>query len=216
MNRAFFCLLFLASCVAPSYDGYHPKCAWDAMPKVVLIPVFDCSNHPLFWNVSSELTDLIRSNLLNDNGVFLYDEDRTFEKVLETRHVSLEETQRRIKYYFGKASFVVLVDLLQHDMIPYERYFQPECEKKPHGYCSGTLMQKARLTILDVRERTPCVLLQEIINCNQYIPKEFEFFSYQRSFPGLVCYEDSPAGKAHYRLANVIATRIENVVWSAF
>lgn len=221
MNRllvALTAIFLLTGCVGfmpRHYANFHPKCS-DCidMPRIALVPLFDSSNQCLDWNISYEITLAMRQKILDEQNLFLLDSHPTFIRIANIGHMSLDETCAKIRPLFGRACYVCLIDIIQHDIVPYERQSNPEICCKEGFCCNNTLMMKARLTILDVQKSPTCIILEEIVSCNQTIPKEEEFRNYKVDCWGSDDYADSPIDKAHRRLAEVLAHRIQDIVWN--
>jgi len=219
MHR-FLCVLLIllatTSCTRHYQREYDPSITDDGLdrPKIVLIPVFDSSNPNVNWNVSYELTRSILDKLACDNNLFVYKEIHTFNYVLRKGHMSLEDTMDSIRPLFGRSDFVILLELQQHDVLPYERESNPELVKQEWFTCNTTLQQRLRMVVLDVRCRPAKFILEETICNNQTIPKAWEFYSPNLTPWGSDAYDTSPVGCAHHRLAQVAADYIETVVWS--
>ncbi len=217
---AFVLATVLTGCIPPitprHYCNFEPKFSpYMEMPKIAVIPVFDSSSSCLDWNISYEINQSVLAKIAHDRNLFLLNEEYTFQRVVEMRHFDIEQTIAKLPPLFGRSYFVVLVEIIQHDIVPYERQEHPERFATEGVQCNSTLMMKARLTIVDVRTRNPCILLDEIVNCNQTIPKDCEFYDYRTACWGSPYYTDTPCDRAHRRLAEVIVNRIQNVVWNA-
>lgn len=218
----FMTTLLMTSCIHETrYKEFEPRRGVNGlyeMPKVAVVPAFDISYSGVNWNVAYELTQNIREKILCDKNLFLLKEEEMFNRVMKTGHMAFDDTACSIWRLFGKAYFVVLVELFQHDVIPTGREELPILQRTQCDRCSSELLMKARLTILDVREFKPCIILEEIVNCNQLIPKDYEFWNYARTpwnSPFTECYKETPYCAAHKRLAEVIVNRVQNVVWMA-
>ena len=213
---AFFLLISVVSCAPHHQVGYEPEYAEDGFTrqKIAIIPVFDDSNPNLEWNVSYELTQEIRDKIKRDNHFFLLDEDQTFRKVLRTRHMSLDEMVDLIWPVFGRADYVILLELIQHDVLAYERESHPEICTREDFCCNNTLQQKIRISVLNVQWRPKKLILEEMITLSSTIPKECEFWDYRSFGLGSVYYPETPIAKAHQHLAERVAEYIETVIWS--
>jgi hypothetical protein len=185
------------------------------MPKIAVIPVFDSSTPCVNYNISHIVYQDMLEKIRHDRNLFLLNEEFTFHSVVFMKHFDIEQTCARLPPLYARAYFVVLVQIIQHDVVPYDRQAYPEIYSVEGVQSNSTLMMKARLTILDIRTRKPCILLEEIVNCNHTIPKEWEFYKYLGTEWISPYYLNTPYEQAHRRLADVIVNRVQNVVWNA-
>lgn len=207
----FILSLAVAGCV-PSQTYFLPRDMRDSdAPKVVILPLFDSSNHTLTWNLSHELTKELRSRIIDDRIICILDDETTFNSVLKVRRVSPEDCLNEIGTQFCQAQFVVLLDLVQHDVAHHERLLMDPCEICDEMRLAATLMMKVQITVVDVREPSPLIVLQEYMNCNYRIPPRYEFCCYCHPYKCEEWYLDTPCDQAHKCLCKQIADRIEQV-----
>jgi hypothetical protein len=178
-------------------------------PRIAVIPVINqCEQFKESWNLGREMTLAIRDELLQNGDVCVLKKDKVDYKLSQMPKWDLchfEDLKRNIWPYFGRAEFVVLFDILEHQTKPYEK---PKIvpfdyhEKISRGWI---LTMKIRLVILDVRNRCREAIIDQIVCCSHTIPAEGECCDYREDCWGTHSYAFSPFYLCHDRMAKNIA-----------
>jgi hypothetical protein len=215
----FFFLLLLTGCNTcrdPYLEMYRYVRPCYKVPRVMILPIFNSTSQNVDWNVADEIDEEIRDQIFENNSLYLVHQDETILRNFYVHDFSLEETCWKVHGICSKIDYVVLVDIVKHEVVPNERLSLEEDEQTNTLHsCASVLLMKARLTIMDMRGDSPAILVQEMISSNQLIPKEYEFWNYKKHGWGSCSYTDSPMDKAHRRLADVIVRRLENIACNA-
>jgi hypothetical protein len=207
--------LFLASCNHSRELVDQPGSFKTEVTVIALAPFINSSTQDLPWNVSDELNQLIRDKLASEKKSILLQDEATFNFFLQINPMTFDNLCHAVPESSGNINFVVVVDLLQHDLLPIERHSLPECEQTRREHCSSLLMMKAKLAIIDVRESCSKVILEETISSSQLITKDYEFWNYSKNCKGSYNYPKTPYSQAHNYLANVLVDKIQNAVETA-
>jgi len=203
----------VVACPVEEAEWYEVEEELKQNNNLAALVVFDTSCHGLPWNVSSELTQEIRKGIALHNKVPLIDENTVFDSLVRTQILSFDEMAKHCGEIFREtASHVVFVELMHHNILPMERQALAQFDQTYVKRCASNLLMKVRLTIFDLRMPEPEIALQETLNCNQFIAKEFEFWNYSKFSWGCESYEETPICQGHQRLADLIVHRIESLM----
>lgn len=188
------------------YDVYgRPR------PLVAVVPVIDSSHSDLSWDVSEELTALVRERLAEKGDLRLSSSDSV---ALTLQHIdasTLFAGDLKSASAFHGYDFVVAMELLDHKEIPYTgqkvRPVYPSSEQ-----VGSVIMMTVRLKVIDMRGEQPFVVLQEMLPSNHMVPKRLLSLDYDNIDIYSEAYRASPLGVSHSRLARDITWRIENYI----
>lgn len=202
--------------------GFHKGNTSKALPKeplynrplVAFVPIINHSKSTLQWDLSEELTGSIFDRLKQKNRLYLLDMDPI--SILSAKYLDKYDPFGNYdKLYVGfsgsDAEFVVFTELLTHR----ELSSLDSANPKPFDSSNPTRAELnlcVRIRIFDLREKTPKIILQEMIEQFHYIPKEFteantQIVSWKESN-----FDTTPLGIAHNQLCKEIASRIEDYI----
>jgi hypothetical protein len=190
--RCFLFLLgfvFLASCSHQPTE-YVENSELVQQQRIELIPIFNATEQETPWNVSEELTQLM-SEMRGNPAAFVVNETE--------RWMNFDEAYQGVQQDFGVADFAVVVNLIQHSIIPAQQQIS----------CSSVLVMKARLVIVDLRQTYPQVVFDQIVGSAHSIPNKYTYWNYSKNTPGSFHYEETPLSQAHIRLATVLMEKIQ-------
>jgi hypothetical protein len=179
-------------------------------PIVSFVPVIDNSKSDLNWNVSQELSKAVRERLTQKNQVYMVGEEPVAalaQKALST-HDPFDIDISWVRKAFPQTEFVVFTELMEHHEVPVE-----DVQDSP-----ALLSMSVRVVVVDVRQKTPKIVLQEIVEQSHHIPRQFtKANSSQASQASQTSWGDeafdvSPLGIAHDQLCKELATRIEDYI----
>ncbi len=217
MSRRIILLLFIlfASSCSGRYSNlskYHYN--GSSKPSVTLVPLYDHSDITLPWNLSNELTTGIREYLADNNKFYIATPEDTKKHLPELGNIDLTSTNHSFSNVFKPNEFVILVELIDHQKIPYKRQsIRPVYPAD--GKIDHVLSMKARIKVLDIREEKPKLVLQEILKSNHLIPEQIASITPEERPWGSKTYYFSPIGIAHRRLERDIAARLEDYIMIA-
>ncbi len=192
----------------------HPKGApvqenGQVNSKVAIMAATNSSSFECPWGIGKELTAGVKQRLIQDGKIYIAaSSDNESAAKLEAA-APKNESDAIAKA--GDSKFVVLMEILDHKEVPYQWQ-----KLKPLYTTAGTpksvLMITMRLKVLDLRQSTPRVVLQEIVHSNHLISKNARSVDYTEISWGSPGYLSTPIGVAHARLAKDVAARVEHYV----
>lgn len=186
-----------------------------AKPVVAVLPIKDSSWNSLPWSMSEELEVGIW-DAAKRRGRLYCTEPTLVKDVVAQLGDDIDVHTQDAGFYkqFVGCEFLVLVDILQHNEMPYHRG-----EIEPLYIIDDddafVLGMKVRVTVLDVTGSAPRVALKEIFSSNHMIEKEYYDVDYSLNRWGTKDYRKTPIGVAHERLARDLTARIETVTAAA-
>jgi hypothetical protein len=183
---------------------------------VTITSIYDHQDIKLPWSLAEDLTDMIRTRLINKGNVFVANpplpkvenEEEPSITVLEhyDENKSLVVHNENLKAKFPDSEFVVFMELAQHQVHPKQENDSFIDKITP----SHALDISLRIRIYDLRGEIPKVILQEMIEQKHLLPKQFAKLDYDSALWGKKTYSISPMGFAHAQLVKEISNRIEN------
>ncbi|SCA63488.1 hypothetical protein SCG7086_AS_00190 [Chlamydiales bacterium SCGC AG-110-P3] len=214
-SRIMLVLMVSAVLVSGCARQYSDFFAYDdegvAKPVVAVLPIRDSSWNSLPWNVSEELETGIW-NVARRHGQLCCIDPQHVQSTICQLGDDVDIHAQDVKFYqqFTGCEFLVLIDLLEHNEMPYRRG-----EIEPLYIIDSddvfVLSMKARVTVLDISGTTPRVILREIASSNHMIEKHDYDVDYIVNRWGSDGYPRTPIGMAHERLARDLTARIETV-----
>ncbi len=183
--------------------------AQSTKPKIAIAPAIDNSNGALPWNLSDEIAYSLHS-LLGKKQQFLLDDPQHIKSVarrLQNSNDPFSGELDWVKRSFSKDDFVVFVEVLKHEESA--NLTDPSC--KPQE-CSAHLDVVCRVVVVDIRNNTPKVILQELMQDTHFIPKQFNQYNFHQVSWGSEGFAISPMGMAHSDLFKEISSRVEEYI----
>ncbi len=178
-------------------------------PIVAFMPVFDRSQHRLPWNVPQQLTANVLHYLSMKEQLYLVDLEKTgqLSKEMTPSDDPFGPDLHWLKKKFRSEEFVAFVELSKHEetLLNFHKTF-------PDADCPAELYLSARIRVFDLRGAKPKLVLSEVINHSENIPKEFNRINKR---PEQENFQTTPQGMAHNTFAKEIAQRIEDYVLRA-
>jgi hypothetical protein len=175
-------------------------------PIVSFVPVIDNSKSDLNWNVSQELSKAIRERLVQKNKVYMVREEPVValaEKALSS-HDPFEADVSWVRKAFPENEFVVFMELMEHNEVP--------VAAKDSQDSPAQLLLSVRVVVVDVRQKTPRVILQEIVEQSHHIPRQFTKANANQVPWSDEAFDVSPLGIAHDQLCKELAARVEDYI----
>ncbi len=202
--------------ILPTRPVEHVPYHEDGVPKpiIALISMINSaeSNSYLPWHLDQELTNALRYQLMSNGNLFLQPEA---ELKIVTSHLGAADcfgTDLTFTEEYQQADYLIALELIEHDIVPFEREKVPASYPAQSHYCSSMLQMKLRLRIISLNCQNPRVILQEIFTSNSIIPKNAENVDYERLRWGTPGYQSTPIAQAHKRLIRDLTYRIETVI----
>lgn len=186
-----------------------------AKPVVAVLPVRDSSWNSMPWDVSRELEEGIWESARRRGKLYCVDPHHVDEVVASFgEETDLHSQDLQFFNQFTGCDYLVLIDLLEHNEVPYQRgAIEPLYIIDSDD--AFVLAMKARVTVLDVTGPTPRVILREITASNHMIARRFYDIDYTENRWGSQEYHRTPVGVAHERLARDLTERIETITAAA-
>lgn len=178
-------------------------------PILAVMPIFDQSKHHLPWNVAGELTTSMLRYLSIKDQLYMIDQEKiaqVFKEMQNTSDPFVADLQW-IKKKFKSEEFVAFVELYKHEETLLDFH-----KEMPATDCPAELYLSARIRIFDLRGSVPKLVLSELINHSENIPKEFTRLNRTPITPDQENFQTTPQGIAHDTFAREIAQRIEDYV----
>jgi hypothetical protein len=194
----------------PRYADFFP-CHDDgsSKPKVVLIPIKDCSNASLPWDSSESMSLAINYDIMCRGELFLFSQYEVQKNLNQMGPIDFCTDEETLSKQFCEADFIVLLELLEQTPAPFTQTCAPANSIVLKYPCDTKYTMKMRVKIIDARPRCPRIALQEVIVHNYLMPRSC-------LGAGLESSEDSPVWKAQQRMSVSVSQRLEQVIESAY
>lgn len=175
-------------------------------PIVAFVPVIDHSNNDLTWSLSQELTREVCGSLLQRDIFYLLSPDKVqiMVKKLNESHDPFGTDLAWVKKAFPNTEFVVFSEVVKHAETP----LYPD---KPQD-SPAELTMMVCIRVFDLRGQEPKIVLQELIQNTQNIPRQFTKANFFQISWGNEMFDISPLGMAHRDLIKEISSRIEDYI----
>jgi hypothetical protein len=200
---AFVAALLATSC-GTNYEiatRYHED--GRAKPVIAVAPLLDTSSFDVPWSLSEEFTSLLTKQLAQGNQIFVSSQDEF--AVAENPFTS---DLSWMKQEFQPNEFVVFLELVEHQMVSLSKdksiAFPQEVAKN--------LEMGIRVRVIDLRDASPKIVLQEMIRDSYYIPKTLIPTDYNTVVWGSEDYQKSSMGIAHAHVSQEIAGRVAEYI----
>lgn len=201
-------MIGLISTVAMSCGGgndtatrYHED--GRAKPVVAVAPLLDTTSFDAAWSLSEELTSMLTRQMSQSHQIFISSQDE-----FAIAENPFGNDLSWIKQEFQSNEFVVFLELVEHEMVPLTKEktisFPQEVAK--------SLKMGVRIRVVDLRDASPKIVLQEMIRDSYYIPKTLIPTNYNVVVWGSEEYAKSSMGIAHTHLTQEIANRINEYI----
>lgn len=196
--------ILAASCSRSSDEvsRYHED--GRAKPVVAVASMIDTTSFDASWSLSEELTSMIVDQVSSSGEIFVKSQDDFpfAENPFSSGDLSW------MKREFQDKEFVVFLELVEHEAVPATK------GKKIHSpqEVSTNLNMSVRLRVIDLRQATPKIVLQEMVRDSYFIPKALLPTDYTTAVWGTDEYRKSPMGIAHLQLSQEIANRISDYI----
>ncbi len=208
-------LIFLfTSCTTrnPTYtQQFHYHDDGVPKPKVAMVPVYDKSHAEMPWNLSHELTEAFEEKIFLSGKFYM----TTDFEMLGVNRLPLQEINPFLDdiSWLGEVDtgteFIIFIELVQHNLTP------TNGESGFKLFQTYSLDVAMRIKVIDLREKKPKVILQELVQGNYYIPWRFSSIDYQKGGWNKKAFALSPIGMAHGKIIKRIAKQVEDYIMLA-
>ena len=211
----FSCLCLLFSCYKNTQEEACSRYYDDgrAKPVVAIASTIDSTTYDVPWNLSEEITALIRQQIAKKRNSYLPSQEDIDRQINFTNN-PFDADISWVKNHFQNFEFLVFVELLEHKNLVdqnAEKYFL-----SPYYQSSSTnLISTTRIRVIDVRGKEPRIILQETIKDSYFIPKNPLHINYEKNCWGTQDYLSTPLATAHEQLTKKIAHRVEDYIMIA-
>jgi hypothetical protein len=175
-------------------------------PVVAVLPIIDRTQcqYGFPWDVSREFTDEIRNRVFQSKRITLLCDDGSLEiakklSVPNPRGI-LPEAIREV----GAAEFAFVAELIEQDDSSFANL-----GTRSSFYNRETPAFALRIRVLDLRQVTAKVVLQEILKENAIIVRSYMPRDYAKTPWGTEAFLHTPMGVAHHRLVKEVVSRLE-------
>jgi hypothetical protein len=164
------------------------------------------------WDVSRELTDDTLNDLVEKNTVYVTPYVQ-FKPALEnTSNCDYFGSDLNFANYFGQSDFLVVSELLSHELCPYTKEHFPEIAPKRSYGPFQVLVLGTRVRVLDLRFEHPKVILQKFIETKEIVSNSEAAIDYSNISPENDHYLDTPLARGHQKIASEMANEIEGAI----
>ncbi len=202
--------LFLAGCQnnqGKDFCRFHED--GKAKPVVAMIPIIDSTSFDMSWSLSDEFTSILRKRMSLKDTLFVsqYDETKTISYAQEPFGADISWASST----FDSNEFIVFLEFLEHEIVPDKKY-SSSAESLGNEKIAKNLNMSARIRIVDIRNKTPKIILQEVIKDSYFISKNLLQPNYEVSSWGTNEYLATPLSMAHMQFAKNIVERISDYI----
>lgn len=215
MNRQFFLLLaaiLFVSCQHKQPNTQVTKYHDDgrAKPVVTLVPVLDSSNSEIPWNISEEFSANIKHRIANQGNIYLYEQKA---QLSSEKNPFGSNNLSWVRPSFRPSEFVVFLELIEHESIPIANTIKDPSKISETRKDAVNLNISMRIRIMDIREETPKIVLQELIKDSYYLANNIiDRVDYNFTQWGSEEYNITPMGIAHSQFAKHVIERINDYI----
>ncbi|MCH9625071.1 MAG: hypothetical protein S4CHLAM123_02380 [Chlamydiales bacterium] len=218
MKRLIFALAIAACTLSGCARNYRDTTLYQLSGRqkaiVAVLPVIDRSNQTqVNWDLSREFTDEIRNKVYDSQTLYLLREGGSIEIAKLLSAPNPNAIPAMAKESLGAAQFVVLSEILEQKEMPYG--VGSDTNHPVRGEIGSVLSLSMRVRIVDVRDATPRVILQEVLDQEYAIARPYLHCDYEKMGWGTHSFNNTPMGIAHNRLVQELVSRTEAYIEAA-
>lgn len=163
-------ILFLGAGCGPRYVDFFPRHDdGTRKPHVAMIPIINSLDEKLPDDFAEMFTQSARYEMMNNSILYLFSEDEISTDLARCPNKGFFTQDLSFAKAFTEAEFVVAAELIEHQVIPYEKDKAAILGLKNASSGNLILIMKLRLRIIDVRKEKPRIILQEIMASNHRV-----------------------------------------------
>lgn len=172
-----------------------------AKPSVAVASLLDTTSFDASWSLSEELTQGVMNLVAGTGEIFVHSQQESpFTENPFGTNLSW------MKREFQGEEFVAFLELVEHEFVPVKaKGIAPQ-------EASSNLNMGVRLRVVDLRQETPKIVLQEMIRDSYFVPKTLIPVDYSVEAWGTENFRKTPMGVAHAGLVKEIASRITDYI----
>ncbi len=193
--------LMCTSC-APNYrDTAFLQSTGRQKSIVAVLPVINHTvDGDLSWDLSMEFTDELCKRVDDSPKVYLLRDhgSRELARKLSTPNPAMIPSAEING--LGAAEFVIVSELINHPT---------------RSELGSELNISMRVRVIDIRHDRPKVILQEMINNDPMLVREFVVCDYSKTPWGTDAFQHTPLGLAHNKFVREVVSRVENYIEAA-
>ena len=181
----------------------------NSKPVVTLVPMFDSTHHEWKWDISQELTYAVHHRLTQKDCLRLIDHGSWQESTKKLHRIKELFTldARSIKKTFPNEEFVILMQLANHEEVPFA--LQKDFQLTD---VAANLNIGVRLKIWDLSHREPKIILHELLHYQGAIPKQFTRYNFTQIPWQEEGFYTTPLGIAHIEFSQDLSKRIQDTI----
>jgi hypothetical protein len=178
-------------------------------PTIVVVPIIDSSGQSYRWNLSEELTYTLWNKLTHSTKLALGSKERAqyIYRQLDYQHNPFGNQITWTRQLCPTDDFALFLELIEHEEIP-----MCSNNKEDITRCPTAFRIALRIRLLDLRNSSIKIVLQEIIREEHQFPRPFTKFHFYQAPWGDKNFCISPIGLAHTQLINKVSARIEEYI----
>jgi hypothetical protein len=204
MRKIFLTLLFFTSCAERHFSAndfpFHDN--GGAKPKVAIVPVVSSKAFNTNWDLSEELTETITENFLETKQFYITKDFAVLGKHLKNLS-EINPLLEDLNWLYENASsseFIVFIELVDHLLTKLPSRIPPQ---------SYTLDMAFRVHVLDIRTKTPKLILQELREDSFHVSIKID---YSKDRLGKTAFHLSPLGIAHKQMCKELSKKIQDYI----
>lgn len=204
-------LLVFSGCARSYRDCALYQSSGKAKPIIAVLPVIDASNsNKVNWSISEELTQKIQKRIVDSSKLYLLKDKGNMEMARLLNNPDPSQLPETIGKSLGAAEFVIVAELIDQD----EAVFgHPSAEEKPYlAEIAGNIHLAMRVRVLDVRDETPKLILQEVVCHDHEVSRPYLNVNYDKYHWGQEAYERTPLGLSHNKIVRELVAHVEGYI----
>lgn len=200
---------FLTGCGRTNCDFVRYHDDGRQKPIVAIVPMVDLCDAKVPWDIKKEITQGVIDKLRCSGQLYVIPDQEMPKDALKNL------SPQALSQAFAGNEFVVTMELLSHEEIPYVPHQVYPIYSK-NGDVKNVLALTLRLQVIDLRNNAPHIILQEVVKSNHMIldGECLEDVNYKELSWGTQGYKKTPVGVAHMRLEKDVANQVEDYVMS--
>lgn len=210
MSRLFLLLpLLLLSACCQNNNCQPPVLCQRCRPQTALVPVVNGVDCPVQWDLSREMTNEVVDSMIDRSTLSITPLAHYRSAIDQISGADLFGKDLSFANHFANNDFLVLMELVKHDTVPYSKERFPHITIHRPAECHAVLALGMRLRVLDLRSEEPRIVLQELVECDQLITNRAAKIDYSTLSCESKGYQETPMALAHHLLAEEIAEKVE-------
>lgn len=192
----------------PRYVDYFPYHE-DGRPKpsVAIVPVMTSCEVDVPWDISQELTNNIRYEIMNNGELYLLSQEEVSNKIAQMGGVDFFTKESQFANNFCGTDFIVLIEFMGQRYC--DAYSVAGCPV-PFSPCREMEL-KTRIKVVDLR-RGARIVQQEIMADRYLVTPEFAGANGRFPNAGPEAYQKSSLGNAYQRMVCNVVAKLERVI----